>query len=605
MIKKRWVIEERDYALENQLARDLNITPLVSRILINRGIKDVPSGRDFLHVSPDSLLDPFLLNDMERAAVRILKAIREKRRILIYGDYDVDGVTASALYLEFFRKCGIDADLHIPDRMREGYSLNEAAVRTARSRQVDLIITADCGTSSTGPIKLAQSLGIDVIVTDHHEPPKDLPNAFALINPNRHDSAYPFKGLAGVGVAFKLVQALTRMIEARVNSGDAILNAGRRLPELSMASPELPCLSPLASEGDLFSYLDLVALGTIADVAPLTGENRFFVKRGLQLLTEGKRPGIAALKEVAGIARGEVTAGTVGFALAPRINAAGRLAGAGVAVKLLITEDPPEARHIAGYLDQTNQERQRIETRIRNEIREKVVKEVDLTHENVIVMASREWHQGVIGIVASKIVEEFYRPCILISLQEDGSGKGSARSIPGFNIYEGLEACGDLLDRFGGHKYAAGLTLRDVNIPLLRERLSKVAAERLKEEDFIPGITLDAEIDLEDISFPLLKEMALLPPYGISNPEPVIVTRGLRMMEPRIVGRDHLKIKLRKGRAYFDGIGFSMGSAYNDIIKRGGAVDAAYTPELNFWNGTYGIQLKLRDMRPSEGSHLD
>lgn len=578
MIKKRWVIEEGDHALENQLARDLNITPLVSRILINRGIKDVSSGRDFLDASPSSLSDPFLLNGMERAVVRILKAIEDRRRILIYGDYDVDGVTASALYLDFLRKCGADVDLHIPDRMKEGYSLNEAAVRMARSRQVDLIITADCGTSSTGPIKLAQSLGIDVIVTDHHEPPKDLPDAFALINPNRHDSTYPFKGLTGVGVAFKLAQALS---EFGMRNGEWGFNE------------------------DLFSYLDLVALGTIADVAPLTGENRFFVKHGLKLLTEGKRAGIVALKEVAGIARGEVTAGTVGFALAPRMNAAGRLAGAGAAVKLLTTEDPSEASYIAGYLEQANQERQRIETRIRNEIRERVVKEVDLAHENVIVMASREWHQGVIGIVASKIVEEFYRPCILISLQEDGSGKGSARSIPGFNIYEGLEACSDLLDRFGGHKYAAGLTLGDANIPLLRERLSKVAAERLKEEDFIPEITMDAEIDLEEISFPLLKEMALLPPYGISNPEPLIVTRRLRMMEPRIVGRDHLKIKLRKGRAYFDGIGFSMGSAYNDIIKRGEVVDAAYTPELNFWNGTYGIQLKLRDMRPSEGSNLD
>lgn len=587
MIKKRWVIEERNHALENQLARDLNITPLVSRILINRGIKDVASGRDFLDVSPARLPDPFLLNDMERAVARILKTIGERRRILIYGDYDVDGVTASALYLEFFRKCGADVDLHIPDRMREGYSLNEAAVQMARSRQVALIITADCGTSSTGPIKLAQSLGIDVIVTDHHEPPKELPDAFALINPNRHDSTYPFKGLTGVGVAFKLVQAITQMIEARSKKQET----GNHLAS---------CPLPLVSNEDLFSYLDLVALGTIADVAPLTGENRFFVKHGLRLLTEGKRIGIAALKEVAGIARGEVTAGTVGFALAPRINAAGRLSSAGVAVKLLTTGDSVEAGSIAGYLDQTNQERQRIETRIRNEIRERVLREVDLKNEKVIVMACAEWHQGVIGIVASKIVDEFYRPCILISLQEDGSGKGSARSIPGFNIYEGLEACSDLLDRFGGHQYAAGLTLMDANIPLLRERLSKVAAERLKEEDFVPEITLDAEIDLEEISFPLLKEMALLPPYGISNPEPLIVTRGLRMMEPRIVGRDHLKIKLRKGRAYFDGIGFSMGSAYNDIIKRGGAVDAAYTPELNFWNGTYGIQLKLKDIKVSD-----
>jgi len=579
MIKKRWVIDKGDHALVNRLARELNITPLLSRILINRGIRDVSSGRYFLDPSISGLLDPFLLNGMERAVTRILDAIRNRRRILIYGDYDVDGVTASALYLEFFRKCGADIDLYIPDRMRDGYGLTEAAIRKAMSRQIDLIITADCGTSSTGPIKLAQGSGIDVIVTDHHEPPKDLPEAFAVINPNRHDSTYPFKGLTGAGVAFKLVQAL---LEWGMGNGEWGVSE------------------------DLFSYLDLVTLGTIADVAPLTGENRILVKYGLKLLTEGRRVGIAALKEVAGVGRGEVTAGTVGFVLAPRINAAGRIADAGAAVQLLITKDPAEASHIASCLDRTNQERQRIEARIRDEVRERVMKEVDLTREKVIVMASKEWHQGVIGIVASRIVEEFYRPCILISLQEDGSGKGSARSIPAFNIYEGLEACSDLLDRFGGHKYAAGLTIGDAaNIPLLRDRLSKVASERLREEDLLPEIVMDAEIDLEEISFPLLKEMALLPPYGVSNPEPIIVTRGLRMIEHRIVGRDHLKIRLRKGKAFFDGIGFSMGSAYNDIIKRGGVVDAAYTPELNFWNGTYGIQLKLRDMRPSEGIGLE
>ncbi|MBI5406199.1 MAG: single-stranded-DNA-specific exonuclease RecJ [Nitrospirae bacterium] len=574
-MRKRWVIEERDHALESYLSRELHIAPLVSRILINRGIKDAHSGSEFLHASSSNLIDPFLLNDMERAAAFLIQAIHKKRPILIYGDYDVDGVTASALYLEFFRKLGAEADLYIPDRFSEGYSLNEAAIHRARSHGFDIILTADCGTSSTVPIRLAQGLGMEVIVTDHHEPPEELPQAFALLNPARHDSTYPFRGLTGVGVAFKLAQAISQLLEMRGQKSEHHL---------------------------LSSYLDLVALGTVADVAPLTGENRIFVKEGLALLTAEKRIGIAALKEVSGIAGGEVTGGTIGFILAPRINAAGRLSRAEKAVRMLTTGDSQEARGIAASLDQMNQERQGIESRIRDEVREKIAREIDINREKVIVMASQEWHQGVIGIVASKVVDEFYRPCILISLQEDGSGKGSARSIPRFNIYKGLEACSDLLDRFGGHKYAAGLTIKSANIPLLRERLSAVITERLEEKDLIPQIILDAEIGLDEISFPLLKEMTLLPPYGMANPEPVIVTKGLRIMEPRIVGKDHLKMKLKKGRIYLDSIGFSMGSAYNDIITSGREIDIAYTPELNFWKGTYGVQLRLKDLRPADGN---
>ena len=270
------------------------------------------------------------------------------------------------------------------------------------------------------------------------------------------------------------------------------------------------------------------------------------------------------------------------------------------AVRLLTTDNPEEARGIALYLDGVNQERQKIEAKIRNEARDRILKEMDAEKENVFVMASREWHQGVVGIVASKIVDEFYRPCVMISLQEDGRGKGSARSIPGFNLYEGLEACKDLLEKFGGHKYAAGLTIRESNIPLLRDRLSDIVSERVKKEDFTPRLVMDAEIDPEDINFPLLREMALLPPYGVSNPEPVILSRGLRVTESRLVGKDHLKVKLRRGKSFWDGIGFSMASAYNNIIKSAGEIDIAYTPELNLWNGTYRIQLKLKDIRDSE-----
>lgn len=576
-MQKRWVIGERDVELEGHLSRELNINILTSRILINRGVRDVKSGKEFLNISSANLIDPFLMNDMEKAVGRIIKALQYKERILIFGDYDVDGVTASTLYKEFFKSLGVEVQIHIPDRMTEGYSLNEGAMHKANADKCTLIITADCGTSSIAPVKLAQGLGIDVIVTDHHEPPEVIPEAYALLNPNRHDSTYPFRGLTGVGVAFKLVQAISQMMSFKNNLTSNFLL--------------------LTSNIDIFSFLDLVALGTIADVAPITGENRYFVKEGLRLLTEEKRIGISALKEVSGIAGGEVNVGTVGFMLAPRINASGRLARADSAVRLLSSEDREEALVIAGHLDMTNQERQKIEIKIKNEVRELVLKEREIEDKKVIVLASKEWHQGVIGIVASKIVDEFYRPCILIHLDEDGTGKGSARSIPGFNIFEGLEDCKDLLDRFGGHKYAAGLSIKESNIPLLRERLSSLISDKLNEQDFIPEIKMDAEISLEDINFPLLKEMILLRPHGISNPEPVICTKGLSITEPRVVGKDHLKIKLKKGKIFLDGIGFSMASAYNNLIKSSDNFDVAYTPELNLYKGTYGIQLRLKDIK--------
>ncbi|MEK6712610.1 MAG: single-stranded-DNA-specific exonuclease RecJ, partial [Nitrospirota bacterium] len=467
-MKKRWIIGEGDFAVQEHLSAELNISPLISRILINRGIRDISSANEFLNVSYKNLIDPFRLNDMDKAVDRLKEIIRKKGRLLVSGDYDVDGVTASALYLEYFRKQGVEAGLYIPDRIRDGYGLNEAVVHMAKSQGIDVILTADCGTTSIAPIRLARSYGIDVIVTDHHECPHELPETFAFLNPNRHDSTYPFKGLPGVGVAFKLIQALT-----------------------------------MSFSDDLSSYLDLVALGVIADVAPLTGENRYFVKEGLKLLSEEKRPGIAALKDVAGIKGNVVSTGTVSFMLAPRINAAGRLSRADDAVKLLTTSDIEEATRIALYLDRVNQDRQKIELKIKNEVRDKILKEMDAEKEKVFVLASREWHQGVVGIVASKIVDEFYRPCVLISMQENGVGKGSARSIPGFNLYEGLESCSELIEKFGGHKYAAGLTIKETNIPLLRDRLSEIVAERVKKEDFIPRLVMDAEIDIEDINFPL------------------------------------------------------------------------------------------------------
>ncbi|MBI5197480.1 MAG: single-stranded-DNA-specific exonuclease RecJ, partial [Nitrospirae bacterium] len=490
MRRKRWVRCEDEDEIRCRISEGLGISPVVAQILVNRGIREMAQAKEFLEVGPRWLHDPFLLPDMDRAVDRVLKAMDLGEKIVIYGDYDVDGVTASALYLQFFRSRGIDAGLYIPHRMTEGYGLNAAALERIREEGGAVVITADCGTTATAEVERGQALGLDLIVTDHHETSEALPKACAIVNPHRRDSVYPFKGLTGVGVALKLVQGiLTRLI-----SGG------------SMSDGEFP--------RELYEYLDLVTLGTVADVAPIMGENRFFVKEGLQRLTQEKRPGIAALKEVSGQAGMEAGVGMVGFALAPRINAAGRLEHADAGVRLLVTQDRGEAIEIARRLDLVNRERQKIEEKIRKEAREMVLQTPDLDRAKVLVLASESWHPGVIGIVASKIAEEFYRPTVMIAVNPEGIGKGSARSIPAFHLYEALESCRPVLEAFGGHKYAAGLTVRKENIPSLRERLSARSQEMLTDEDFIPRLKVDMEVDLEEINFTLLKEMELLSPFG-------------------------------------------------------------------------------------------
>ena len=575
MRRKRWIRCEQDPDRRERISEGLGVSPIVAQILINRGVREMEDARKFLDVSPKDLHSPFLLKEMDRAVDRILQAMSRGERILIYGDYDVDGVTASSLYLQFFRSQGIDADHYIPYRMTEGYGLNVAAMETVRERGAAVIITADCGTTSVREIDRARELGMDVIVTDHHEPSSELPKSYALLNPHRKDASYPFKGLTGVGVALKLVQGILMR-----EPGDS----------------EFPPV--------LHDYLDLVTLGTIADVAPLTGENRFFVKEGLRRLTEERRPGVAALKKVAGLSGAEAGVGMVGFALGPRINAAGRLSRADDGVRLLTTRDMGEALEIAGRMDAVNRERQRIEEGIRKEARERVLQELDPGKEGAIVLGSAAWHPGVIGIVASKIAEEFYRPTVLIAVGADGMGKGSARSIPGFHLYEALDQCRPLLEAFGGHQYAAGLTIREENIPVLRDRFSGIARDTLREEDFIPRLKIDMEVDLDGINFAMLKEMELLSPFGMANPEPVLASRGLRVASPRVLGKGHLKMRVHQGGTSVDTIGFQMAESCREFTTDTRAVDMAYTPELNLWKGTYGLQLRMKDLRWS-GSDYD
>lgn len=584
-MKKRWVVYEQDLRLQDYISKSLQINPLIAQILINRGIKTVEGINDFLTSSINNLHDPFLLPDMKKAVERIGRAISSGEGILIYGDYDVDGVTATSLLYLFFKEIGYDASYYIPHRLREGYGLREDAIYKIKENGIGLIITADCGTTSNPQVAAAQGLGIDVIITDHHEPPDVLPQAYAVINPNRTDSLYPFRDLAGVGVAMKLAQGVLQGFK------------GSRIQGFKEIKEFNDPVTPQPLDPILHKYLDLVALGTIADVSPLIGENRKLVKEGLKLLSKGERKGIAALKLVSNLDGQNISVGIVGFTLAPRINAAGRLDNADIGVMLLTTDSEEEAMRCAKMMDEKNRERQRIEEEILNEVRERINKDIDINNAKAIVLSSENWHQGVIGIIASRIVDEYYRPTILISMRENGIGKGSARSIPAFHLYDGLLECSSYLDAFGGHKYAAGITIRKENINPFSEKINEIVRARLKEEDFIPRFYIDSEVNINDLNFKILKGLELLEPFGISNPEPVFSISDVEALYPKIVGKNHLKLKVRQERAQADAIGFNMGEKIQMFNKSESGFDIAVTPRLNEWQGTLSIQMKIKDIR--------
>jgi single-stranded-DNA-specific exonuclease len=513
---------------------------------------------------------------MERAVSRLVQALERNETIYVYGDYDVDGVTGSAQLLLFLRELGAAPGLYIPHRLKEGYGLNEGGVRTVAAQGGKVIITADCGAASHKEILLAQSLGIDVIICDHHQVPEVRPPALAVLNPLEKGCAFSFAGLSGAGVAFYLLMGL-RM----------------RLREKGV--------QPLP---DLRRYLDLVTLGTVADMVPLVEDNRTLVTYGLKEIDRTKRPGMVALKEVSGLPYGRQRVGGastnyIGFRLGPRLNAGGRLADAKRAVELLTTDDLSCARALAANLDQENRERQALEEKILSQALDMVR---DMRDKRSVVLASDAWHPGVIGIVAARLVEEFFRPTILIAL--DGAlGKGSGRSPYSFHLYQGVKACQEFLEGFGGHRQAAGLSIRAERVSQFREKFEQVVRERTREEDFIPTIDVDGELDLQDLTFTLLDEMRVLEPHGQGNPEPAFLAREVEVLSSRVVGggslsgkRGHLKLVLLPagGGKSFEAIWFGMGGVE---ITRGSSVDVLYTPEVNMWNGMARIQLRLLDLR--------
>ncbi len=580
----KWVLAEPDEKTVASLAERAGLHPLIARLMVIRGIAHPGDARTYLDGDLSSLSAPSLFKGMERAVGRIRRALADREKIVVYGDYDVDGVTGSSLLFLALRRLGAEIRCYIPDRMAEGYGLNSKALEELKASGAGLIITVDCGISAVREAQAAGSLGLDLIITDHHEfnssnagnghGPDDviLPEAHAVLHPALLQTDAPdvvrdrVAGLTGVGVAFKLAQAL---------------------------------LDADAADDCLTEYLDLVTLGTVADVGMIRGENRILVKHGLaRLSSDGvpPRPGIAALKQVSGLSGKRISAGAVGFTLAPRINASGRLERAEVAFRLLTTDSAEEARGLASTLDEVNKARQAVEESIAAQARRTCRRE-DLTNVGAFVLSSEEWHPGVIGIVASRIVEEFYRPAALICVK-DGIGKGSARSIPGFDLYHGLTRCSDLLLGFGGHKYAAGFTIAEEMIHRFRERLSALVMESMGDSGFVRILTVDSAVELDDLTPDLARGIENMAPFGQGNPEPKLGARGLEVVSSRVVGNNHLKLRLRgRNGAAFDAIAFKRGDLRSTVARNGARVAAVFTPRLNAWSGNEAVELEIKDIK--------
>ncbi|OEU57881.1 MAG: single-stranded-DNA-specific exonuclease RecJ [Desulfuromonadales bacterium C00003096] len=554
---------EINVALTRTLAEKLQVSPLIAALLQQRGISDLDQGRLYLSSRLSAMPDPLLMADMEPAIKRLSQAVQGGERIAVHGDYDVDGITASALLVENLRAFGATVDYYIPLRLVDGYGLSGEALQRAAASGAKVAVSVDCGVSAHEEARQAKKLGLDLIITDHHQPPEQLPEALAVINPHRTDCAFPDKGLAGVGVAFMLLVALRS-----------------RLRQMGwfQARPE----------PDLRRSLDLVALGTIADIAPLNGLNRILVKAGLAVLNQGQRPGIAALREVADVK--EVNCGSVGFRLAPRLNAAGRLQDAAQGVDLLLEPSPVKALESARQLDDCNRQRQTIEQQTLEQALEQLAETYDPAQRS-IVLADPEWHSGVIGIVASRLVERFYRPTVLIAV-DNGIGKGSARSIRGFHLYRALHDCQQQLSGFGGHEFAAGLSIPADHIEAFTSDFEAVAEKELSDDQLQPRYLFDQDVLLEELTLETVTELDLLAPFGMGNPQPLLVARNLRAQQVQILGDKHLRFTARQGGYSQACIAFGMAERIDELA---GEFDLLFTPGINEWRGRSSVQLKVKD----------
>lgn len=561
MIKK-WEFYNSDEKLVDEICERYNLNKVIGKIIVNRHVVNDEDVRIFITPTRDDFHNPFLFKGMDIAVDRIIKAINNKEKILIYGDYDVDGITSTTVLKKYLMDRGISVDTYIPNRLHEGYGLNKNAIDTIKERNIDLIITVDCGISAIEEVDYAVNLGMDVIVTDHHEVGEKLPNALAVIDAKRKDNTYPFRSLAGVGVVFKLIQALSIKLEIK---------------------PE-----------EYLKYLDLVCVGTISDIVPLEGENRTIAKLGLMLIKVTRNLGLRELIKSSGYK--EIDSNTISFGVAPRINACGRMGHEEEALKLFLAEDLETATKITKELNEYNTLRQSTE----KAIYEEAVQEIDRNHldeKNSIVLGGKGWHHGVIGIVSSKVTDKYYKPSILLSF-EDNIAKGSGRSVPGFDLYEGLTKCEDLLEKYGGHSMAVGLTLKKENLENFKERFEQIAKEKNIKE-LVPIIYIDDELKLKDINMDLVKSISILEPFGEANKVPLFLIRNLKIDSIRALSEGrHLKLTLRDENFVINAIGFELGYLAEEY-RIGDRIDVVGTLEINSFNGFSSIQINMKDIRKS------
>ncbi len=568
-----WDIREVESIEAESLARELGIPDFLGRLLLLRGVKNAKEAKRFLAPDLADLHDPFTMKDMQKAVERILKSLLKKEKVCVWGDYDVDGITSTSVLLLFLRQVGLDVVYHIPSRLEEGYGLNEVEIDRIYSEGSSLLITVDCGVSDFKAIEHARSIGLDVLVLDHHQVPDELPPAIAVLNPHRKDCSFETEDLAAVGVVFNLVMALRAKLRTKGFFGDA-------------------------DEPNLRELMDLVALGTVADIVPLLGENRTITYFGLKELSAARRPGVAALKEVSGLRWGDVSAGQVAFRLAPRINAAGRLGSASNGVDLLTTKSYSKALRLARLLDEANVERQGIEQQIYEQAMRQAADMLQGQQPQSLVLSSDNWHVGVVGIVASRLVEQFGCPVVLVSL--DGQeGRGSARGVTGTHLYEAMASCSQYLVTFGGHRMAAGLTIMRENLDDFRRSFANAILKQKEQGATGKVYSVDAQVQPSSWTPSMVRALLSMAPFGLGNPEPVFLAKNLLIRSARTVGKEppyHLKAVASEGGSSWDVIGFRMGQRLSEVEKYS---DILYTPEFNTWDGQTSIQLRLLDFRPT------
>ena len=572
LLNKKWTIAEPSAEKAEILASKLNLSSFIAKLLVSRNIETPEDADFFLKSDLASLHDPFLMKGMGDAVNRIVSAIEAGEKITIYGDYDVDGVTAASLMVHFLRELNTPFGYYLPERMTEGYGVNNAALQKIYEGGSSLVISADCGITAVKETAFAREIGLDVIITDHHQVGEDgLPQAIAVLNPHQKECEYPYRFLSGVGIIFKLTIAVR----------SALYSKGwekSRLPNMK-------------------KHLDLFALGTIADVAPLTGENHVLTLHGLEAMRTTMKPGLVALKSVADL-DGKIEPNSVGFGLGPRLNAAGRLGKADAGFHLLTCEDLEQAKVLAHSINDINTERKKIQGWTQDEADYLIDREIDLeSRDSVIVLASENFHAGVIGIAASRIAEKYFRPVILIAMK-DGLGKGSARSIPCFNVFKAMTECSEFLGQFGGHAYAAGLNIEEKNLDAFKNAMNEVGHRYLTPENLIPELNIDSKLSLQDITQKLFDILQELAPFGAGNPAPVFMSTGVSAQNSRIIGKEknHVKFKAVQGTKIVDVIGFNLASAYQRI-EAAELIDIVYEIDINEWNGKEILQLKALDLR--------